>query len=227
VKSIPTIAAIIFIASMLTASSFASAQQQPMISPIALRFTFLRSGTGRTIPMDWFSIMASIICFPVQPFGDTWGHMSWGHAVSRDLLHWHQLPLAIPEQNGVMIFTGSVVIDRTDSSGLCKPARSALLRSIPAMEIRLMAIGRRRILPTAWTMAEIGRSTRRTLCSICTLRTSAIRALAGTRNATTGSWQSLFRESTKSVSICRRISSNGRTRAILAQQAIPTVYGVP
>src|SRR6478609_1219857 len=49
--------------------------------------------------------------FQYNPFGDQWGHMSWGHAVSTDLLHWHELPVAIPEQNGIMIFTGSVVID--------------------------------------------------------------------------------------------------------------------
>ena len=36
---------------------------KPMINRIALRFTFLRSGTGRTIPMDWSSIMANTICF--------------------------------------------------------------------------------------------------------------------------------------------------------------------
>ena len=49
--------------------------------------------------------------FQYNPFGDQWGHMSWGHAVSTDLLHWHELPVAIPEDDGVMIFTGSIVVD--------------------------------------------------------------------------------------------------------------------
>jgi len=65
--------------------------------------------------------------FQYNPFGNIWGHMSWGHAVSRDLLHWQQLPVAIPEENGTMIFTGSVVIDHNDTSGLCKPARECLI----------------------------------------------------------------------------------------------------
>jgi fructan beta-fructosidase len=47
--------------------------------------------------------------FQYNPFGDKWGHMSWGHAVSRDLVHWTELPVAIPEGEGVMIFTGSSV----------------------------------------------------------------------------------------------------------------------
>jgi fructan beta-fructosidase len=57
--------------------------------------------------------------FQYNPFGDQWGHMSWGHAVSGDLVHWKQLPVAIPEANGVMIFSGSAVVDRHNSSGLC------------------------------------------------------------------------------------------------------------
>lgn len=57
--------------------------------------------------------------FQYNPFGDEWGHMSWGHAVSRDLLHWDQLAVAIPEQDGIMIFTGSTVVDQRNSSGFC------------------------------------------------------------------------------------------------------------
>ena len=32
--------------------------------------------------------------------------MSWGHAVSRDMLHWQHLPVALSEEDGVMIFSG-------------------------------------------------------------------------------------------------------------------------
>ena len=60
-----------------------------------------------------------------NPFGNVWGHMSWGHAVSRDLVHWEHLPVAIPEENGIMIFSGSTVVDWHNSSGLCKEAIAA------------------------------------------------------------------------------------------------------
>ena len=54
--------------------------------------------------------------YQYNPFGDTWGHMSWGHAVSRDLVHWKELPVAIPEQGDEMIFSGSAVIDKENTS---------------------------------------------------------------------------------------------------------------
>lgn len=55
--------------------------------------------------------------YQYNPFGDQWGHMSWGHAVSTDLLHWQELPVAIPEDDRVSIFSGSVVIDEANTSG--------------------------------------------------------------------------------------------------------------
>jgi fructan beta-fructosidase len=63
--------------------------------------------------------------YQYNPFGNEWGHMSWGHAVSRDMVHWQHLPVAIPEENGIMIFSGSTVVDWHNSSGLCKPVNAA------------------------------------------------------------------------------------------------------
>jgi len=52
-----------------------------------------------------------------NPYENFWGHMSWGHATSTDLVHWTNLPVAIPEGNGTMIFSGSAVVDENNTSG--------------------------------------------------------------------------------------------------------------
>ena len=60
-----------------------------------------------------------------NPFANVWGHMSWGHAVSKDLLHWEDLSVAIPEFTNAdsvsktAIFSGCVVIDKGNKNGLC------------------------------------------------------------------------------------------------------------
>jgi fructan beta-fructosidase len=59
--------------------------------------------------------------YQYNPQGNVWGHMSWGHAVSADMLHWRHLPVAIPEEEGnYMIFSGSAVVDWRNKSGLCE-----------------------------------------------------------------------------------------------------------
>jgi fructan beta-fructosidase len=58
--------------------------------------------------------------YQYNPQGTEWGHMSWGHAVSADMLHWKNLPLAIFEVPGqYMIYSGSAVVDWHNASGLC------------------------------------------------------------------------------------------------------------
>ncbi|MBS1566774.1 MAG: glycoside hydrolase family 32 protein [Bacteroidetes bacterium] len=57
------------------------------------------------------------IFYQYNPFDKVWGHMTWAHAVSKDLVHWQHLPIAIPEENGIMIFSGSCVADTNNTSG--------------------------------------------------------------------------------------------------------------
>ena len=55
--------------------------------------------------------------FQHNPLGIKWGNMSWGHAVSKDMVHWKQLPHALmPYGNGYM-FSGSGVVDHNNSLG--------------------------------------------------------------------------------------------------------------
>lgn len=59
-----------------------------------------------------------------NPYENRWGHMSWGHATSTDLINWQRFGLAMPEGiNGddtIWRFSGSAVWDKNNTSGFCK-----------------------------------------------------------------------------------------------------------
>ena len=65
--------------------------------------------------------------FQYNPEGNTWGNMSWGHAVSKDLVHWTQLPVAIRNDANEMVFSGSAVIDYKNTSGFGQPGNPAMV----------------------------------------------------------------------------------------------------
>ena len=106
----------------------APAQTPPYHEPFRPQFHFspARNWTNDPNGLVYFEGEYHLF-FQFNPFGDRWGHMSWGHAVSRDLVHWSELPVAIPEENGIMIFTGSTVVDEHNTIGFCTGVKPCLV----------------------------------------------------------------------------------------------------
>ena len=65
--------------------------------------------------------------YQYNPEGSDWGNMSWGHAVSKDLVHWEELGVAIPHTSQYGVFSGSAVIDTKNTSGLGSPDNPAMV----------------------------------------------------------------------------------------------------
>ena len=62
------------------------------------------------------------LCFQHNPYGSTWGNLSWGMSTSPDLVHWkYQGDILMPNALG-MIFSGSAVIDKDNTAGFGKDA---------------------------------------------------------------------------------------------------------
>lgn len=55
--------------------------------------------------------------YQYYPDSTVWGPMHWGHAISSDLVRWKHLPIALFPDSLGYIFSGSVVVDKTNSSG--------------------------------------------------------------------------------------------------------------
>jgi fructan beta-fructosidase len=67
-----------------------------------------------------------------NPYGWNWGNMHWGHAVSTNLIHWRELPIALyPDQHGTM-YSGSAVVDWKNSAGFQTGSEPALVAMFTA-----------------------------------------------------------------------------------------------
>jgi fructan beta-fructosidase len=65
--------------------------------------------------------------FQYYPDSTVWGPMHWGHAVSKDLVHWKQMPIALyPDKLGY-IFSGSAIVDKSNTSGFGRNGKIPLI----------------------------------------------------------------------------------------------------
>lgn len=65
--------------------------------------------------------------YQYHPDSTVWGPMHWGHAVSKDMLRWEHLPIALYPDSLGMIFSGSAVVDWNNTSGFGKNGKPPLV----------------------------------------------------------------------------------------------------
>jgi fructan beta-fructosidase len=78
-----------------------------------------------------------------NPYEREWENMHWGHAVSRDLIHWEELPVALFPDTLGMMFSGSAVMDFTNTSGFGRDGRPPMVAvytaASPAGQVQCIA----------------------------------------------------------------------------------------
>lgn len=129
--------------------------------------------------------------YQYNPRANSWGNMSWGHSTSTDLVHWEQQPVAMEASGEEEIFSGCMVMDTKNASGLGSaenPPMVALYTSAYGKNGALPKAPRPSPSPTALTAAPNGRNTRAIQSSTSRLptTTSGTPRSSGTSRASTG-----------------------------------------
>lgn len=69
---------------------------------------WMNDPNGPVYHRGWYHVF-----YQFNPYGSDWGHMHWGHARSKDLVNWQQLPVALGPSKGTgedHVFSGSVAL---------------------------------------------------------------------------------------------------------------------
>lgn len=77
--------------------------------------------------------------YQYNPYGSMWANMHWGHAVSKDLVHWEHLPEALSPDALGAIFSGSAVVDKNNSAGFGAGAIIAFYTSAGSRQTQSIA----------------------------------------------------------------------------------------
>lgn len=79
------------------------------------------------------------LCYQWNPYGSMWGNMTWGHSVSKDLIHWESWPTAIAGDGLGAVFSGSAIVDKQNTAGFGQDAVVALYTSAAENQIQSLA----------------------------------------------------------------------------------------
>ncbi len=76
--------------------------------------------------MVWYNGVYHLF-YQHYPKASVWGPMHWGHATSKDMIHWEHQPIALYPDSVGMIFSGSAVYDPANTSGFGTKGKGPLV----------------------------------------------------------------------------------------------------
>lgn len=120
---------IFFVLILIAVGSVKSTAQKPSYrEPYRPQFHFSPPTQWMNDPNGLFYYEGEYhLFYQYYPDGNTWGPMHWGHAVSKDLVYWQHLPVALYPDSLGYIFSGSAVVDVNNTSGLGKNQQPPLI----------------------------------------------------------------------------------------------------
>nr|WP_310588978.1 hypothetical protein [Dyadobacter crusticola] len=104
--------------------------------------------------------------FQYYPDDKVWGPMHWGHATSKDLVSWEEQPIALYPDSLGYIFSGSAVVDASNTSDFGKDGKTPLVAIFthhdPVLEKQKPANTNTRVSRTVSMMEKPGPNTAET-----------------------------------------------------------------
>lgn len=79
------------------------------------------------------------LCFQYNPYGSTWENMSWGHAVSTDLIRWKHLPDVLHRDGFGDMFSGGAIVDKNNDAGFGEDAIIAFYTNAGVGQMQCLA----------------------------------------------------------------------------------------
>jgi sucrose-6-phosphate hydrolase SacC (GH32 family) len=80
--------------------------------------------------------------YEAQPTAASDWQMHWGHAVSKDLVHWQELPEALYPEERLSIWSGSAVVDENNSGGFQNGPEKSLVALFTLADVQTMITGK-------------------------------------------------------------------------------------